>query len=93
MAGCDYLMPALPGNIVYRVQLGTANVDQAGNPMMRVRRNPKDPQQIILQNVSGQDVEVTTPSGKIKMVANNAAVPANPGIKIKLQNGSLEIVE
>ena len=93
MAGCDYLMPALPGNIVYRVQLGTASVDQAGNPMMRVRRNPKDPQQIILQNVSGQDVEVTTPSGKIKMVANNAAVPANPGIKIKLQNGSLEIVE
>jgi len=93
MAGCDYLMPALPGNIVYRVQLGTANVDQAGNPMMLVRRNPKDPQQVILQNVSGVDVEVTTPTGKIKMVSNNGAVPANTGIKIKLQNGSLEIVD
>lgn len=93
MEGCDYLMPALPGNIVYRVQLGTANVDQAGNPMMVLRRNPNDPQQVILQNVSGVDVEVTTPSGKRKTVANGAAVPANPGIRVKLQNGGLEIVE
>lgn len=93
MAGCNYLMPALPGNIVYRVQLGTANVDLAGNPMMLVRRHPQDPNQVILQNVSGKDVEVTTPSGKIKVVADKGAVPANAGIRIKLENGSLEIVD
>ncbi len=93
MDGCDYTMPILPGNIVYRCQFGTADVDQAGNPILVVRTHPKDPGTLLLQNLSGMDVECITPSGKRKLVAHKAVLPANAGIKIRAFNATVEITQ
>lgn len=91
MDGCDYTMPVLAGNIVYRSQFGTADVDQAGEAVLVVRPHPNDPNTLLLQNVSGITVECITPSGKRKSIAPKAVIPANPGIKIRAFNATVEI--
>ena len=93
MDGCDYTMPILPGNIVYRNQFGTADVDQAGNPVLMVRPHPQDPSALLLQNISGADVECITPSGKRKVIANKAVIPANAGIAVRAFNATVEIIQ
>lgn len=82
LTGCDYEVPILPGTVVYRLQFGTANVEQAGRPILRVRVNPKDRTEMMLQNVSGTELECHTPSGKQKMVPDGAPIPVIPGITI-----------
>jgi hypothetical protein len=93
MDGCDYKMPILPNNVVYRSQFGTADVDQAGNPVLLVRPHPNDPSILLLQNVSGTDVECITPSGKRKVIPHAGAMPANVGIKVRAFNGTVEITQ
>lgn len=93
LGGCDYTMPIVSGNIVYRSQFGTADVDQAGDAILLIRPNPQDPATLLLQNISGGDVECTTPSGKRIIVTNRNVIPAKPGIKIRISNGSVEITQ
>lgn len=91
LTGCDYELPLLPGAIAYRLQFGTANVSQSGNPILLVRANPQNPRDLMLQNVSGMDLECHTPSGKRKVVPHNAGIPVNPGIAISAFNGKATI--
>lgn len=93
LSGCDYPMPILPGNILYRRQLGTADVDQAGKAIAVVRTHPQDAAVLALQNVSGQDVECLTPTGKRKIVPNQGMIPVKPGIILRAYNGTAEIME
>ena len=91
MRGCDYLLPILPGNIVYRGQLGTANVEDAGKAIIRIVKNPKD-QSLHFQNISGKDMECITPSGKILPISNGGTAPANHGLGLRFANGLVTVL-
>ena len=48
---------------------------------------------LLLQNISGVDMECITPSGKRKIVADKGVLPANLGIKICAFNATVEITQ
>ena len=93
LEGIDYPVPLIPGNIVYRVQFGTADVDKAGNPILYIRKHPQMPNQIIMHNVSGENLECITPSGNRKIIAHNSIIPANKGIQIRSFGSIAEVKE
>ena len=92
LSGCGYDMPACNGGAVFRLQLGTADVDEAGRAVLYIRRNPKNPQQVAVQNVSGETAECVTPSGRLVPVENGRAAPVRPGIKIRIGDGTAEVI-
>lgn len=92
LSGVNYKMPIVPGNIVYRSQLGTSNIDVAGNPAFVVRVHPKDPRALVLQNLSGTEVRVTKPDGSRILLMNRGAVSNEAGTVIEVFGGSITIV-
>lgn len=93
LEGLEYRVPLIHGNIIYRMQFGTADVDQAGKPVLLVRRHPEQPDMMLMQNISGMEIECITPSGKRKVIGDRAAMPANPGIKVRAYEVTGEVTE
>ena len=91
MSGCDYVLPLIPGNVVYRAQLGTANVDEAGKPVIRIVMNPAD-RSMHMQNVSGREMECITPTGRRVPVPSGTTAPANPGLALRLSDGMVTVL-
>lgn len=76
--------------IIYRQHFGTANVDQAGNAILRVVKGNKG---LLLQNISDQILRCDTPSGQKREVKPNDAMPVVPGIRIRYANYEAVIKE
>ena len=51
-----------------------------------VIRNPQNPKLWGIRNLSGKQWTVTTPDGQQKLVDNNEAMPAMPGLKIRFSS-------
>lgn len=90
-SGVSYPIPLVPGAIVYRCQLGTADVNSAGEPVFLVQTNPKDRKQIVIRNVSGEDGTFSRPGTARSPIPARAAAAATPGITIELQHGSIVV--
>ena len=91
MSGCDYNLPIIPGNLVFRGQIGVANVGDAGKPIIRVIKNPADNSNW-LRNISEGDMNCITPSGKQILIANGSAAPANQGLSLRFANGYVTVL-
>ena len=81
-----------PDTIIYRLQFGTANVDEAGAALLRVVRNPKKPSELHLMNIAGRSLECYTPSGARKEVKHGATIPVIPGITIRISSDKEAVI-
>lgn len=91
-SGAQYPIPMTAGTIVYRCQLGTVNVDKAGDPAFYIAAHPSDPARLVIQNVSGEEgvfYRPGTPRGSIKP---GKAAAATPGTAIEISDGRIEVV-
>jgi serine/threonine protein kinase len=91
-SGVKYKVPAVDGNVIYRCQLGPANVDVAGDPVFQIRRYPKDPKLMVIQNVSGAEFRVTKPDGRTVPMGDKSAALAERGTVIRAFDGSLTVL-
>ena len=60
-------------------------IDRDDTPDMRVVHTTQDPNTLLVQNLMQTDIEVQTPSGKIRIVKTNECLPVKPGLQLKLK--------
>ena len=60
-------------------------IDRDDTPDMRVVHTTQDPNTLLIQNLMQTDIEVQTPSGKIRIVKTNECLPVKPGLQLKLK--------
>lgn len=93
LSGVSYNIPITVGNIIYRAQLASSNIDVAGDPVLLIRSHPKDLGEAVLQNVSGNDLTVEKPEGTQTILKHTNAVPAKHGTVIEGFGGRAVITD
>ena len=91
-AGIDYRIPLFVGNTIYRSQLASSNIDVAGDPVLTIRKHPKNPSEIVLLNISSGDMTVIKPEGTRAVLGNGKATAAVNGAKIDGYGGRVTVV-
>lgn len=89
----DYHVPLTVGNVIYRSQLASSNIDVAGAPVLQVKRHPKDPTKIVLQNVSNGDMTVVKPDKTRVILGNGKATLAQPDVSIDGYGGRVTVIK
>lgn len=89
---CEYEIPLLEGNIVFREQLGTANIGEGTKAVIRIVRNPQD-RKLYLQNLTGHKILCITPSGRQVQVEHQETAPANVGLGFKIDSSMITVTE
>ena len=92
LSGVNYKMPIVAGNIVYRSQLGSSNIDVAGDPVFVVRVHPRDPRAVVLQNLSGMELRAIKPDSSRVLLKDKGAISNEAGTVIEAFGGSVTIV-
>ena len=91
-ARIKYPIPLVRDALIFRSQFSVCNIEDAANPILWARANPNTPSELILTNISRNQLTLLR-SGK-------PAVPVRPGDSIRVTgnsvieafNGSMEIV-
>lgn len=87
-----YPIPLMPGTVIYRSQLAASNIDVAGDPVFLVRVHPKDPRQLVMTNVSSQEVTCSRANTPRTLVKPNNSIVASPGTSVDAFQGTLDIL-
>lgn len=91
ISGEKYKIPIANGNIIYRMQIASSNIDVAGKPVILVRTNPKAPSQLVLQNISENELTVIKPNGTRIPLKSKGAVGNEAGTIIDAFGGKITI--
>lgn len=91
-SGVKYLIPAVSGNVVYRAQLGSSNIDVAGQKVLLIRPYPKDPKVLVAQNVSGVDLNLIKPDGTRMILKAKSAMFLEKGSVVDAFGGQITVV-
>ena len=92
ISGGNYEIPLIPGNVIFREQLGTANIGEGTKPVIKVVQNPAD-KKLYLQNISGKQITCITPTARQVPVADQGLAPANEGLGFKFDNCIITVVK
>lgn len=88
--GNNINIPLFPGQKIYKSHISLS--DDFNTVNAEVIRNPQNPNLWGIRNLSGKQWTVTTPDGQQKLVDNNAAMPAMPGLKIRFSSEANGII-
>ena len=91
LSGTDYKVPIAHGNVVYRMQLSSSNIDVACDQVLLIRPHPKNQSELVLQNVSDSELCVIKPSGNRIPLKLKGAVVNESGTKIEAFGGNVII--
>ncbi len=87
----DYSIPAILGSRIYQMQLGTANFEDALNPVASVLPNPDNPSDIRLKNLTKVPWKCVTPSGKQKILPPGGMAPVKKGLRFRVEDENFRI--
>lgn len=82
--GNNINIPLFPGQKIYKSHISLS--DDFNTVSAEVIRNPQNPKLWGIRNLSGKQWTVTTPDGQQKLIDNNGAMPAIPGLKIRFSS-------
>lgn len=91
ITGLNYTLPVTPGNIIYRAQLGSSDIEKETDPVFVVMIHPKDRTQLVLHNRTDREFRAIKPDGSQVMIRPNGAITNLPGTQIQAYDKTITI--
>ncbi len=92
LGGANYSMPLVAGNIVYRSQFGSANIDVAGEPVLKLCSHPQNPGALVIQNISKEALQATKPNGQRVPFEAGKFAACESGLLLEGFGGSVSVL-